>query len=121
MTRYAPPAARTPQKSTNLSLVALAGVGFAAVGLSHFVAPRPWIAITRVAFPRNTPQWVRRNGVTEVALGSLIVADATRPIGYAATAGYAGLIGFRITVTTASNTRRIAGAITRRLRRRPNR
>lgn len=120
MTNSAPPAARTLQTSTNLPPVALAGMGFAAVGLSHFVAPRPWTAVTRVAFPRNTPQWVRRNGVTEVTLGSLLVADTTRSIAYAATAGYAGFIGLRITATAASTTRRTIGSTMRRLRLRPN-
>lgn len=66
----------------------LAGLGLAGVGLSHFVKPELFEAMTVQAFPRNTRQFIYVNGGIETALGLGLAARKTRKLAVVGTVGY---------------------------------
>jgi uncharacterized membrane protein len=72
----------------------LAGLGIAATGIAHFIAPSAFEAITKPAFPKDTDKWIMRNGASETAIGTLITLRPTRRLGFAALAAYVGWLGF---------------------------
>ncbi|GAS95634.1 membrane protein [Mycolicibacterium canariasense] len=63
--------------SRTARLMGLIGAG---VGLAHFVDPRSFMAITGVAFPRNTQTYVYVNGGLETVIGLLFSRAQTRVI-----------------------------------------
>jgi len=70
------------------------GLGLAATGIAHFVAPDAFVGITKSAFPNDTEEWVKRNGATETALGVAILLPKTRKLGVLGLLGYVGWLGF---------------------------
>ena len=77
-------------------LPTLAGVGLAATGLAHFVAPQAFLGITRAPFPDDTDTWVLRNGACETAVGAAIANPRTRTLGYVGLAAYVGWLGLNV-------------------------
>ena len=74
-------------------LPTLAGVGLAATGIAHFVAPQAFLGITRGPFPADTDTWVLRNGACETVVGAAIAVPRTRTLGYVGLAAYVGWLG----------------------------
>ncbi|MCW2904720.1 MAG: putative secreted protein [Streptosporangiaceae bacterium] len=72
-----------------------AGVLLAATGAAHFAVPKRFEAVTALAFPENTGQWVYRNGATELALGLALAVPRTRKLGAAGVAAYTAWLGTR--------------------------
>lgn len=72
----------------------LAGIGIAATGIAHFIAPSAFEAITKPAFPKDTDKWIMRNGATETAVGLAIALPATRKLGLVGLAVYGAWLGF---------------------------
>ena len=70
------------------------GLGLAATGIAHFVAPDAFVGITKAAFPTDTEEWVKRNGATETALGVALLLPKTRKLGVVGLLGYVGWLGF---------------------------
>ncbi|MCW2494824.1 hypothetical protein [Jatrophihabitans sp.] len=70
------------------------GLGLAATGIAHFVAPDVFVGITKAAFPKDTVGWVKRNGATEAAVGLALVVPKTRRLGTLGLLGYLGWLGF---------------------------
>lgn len=81
---------------TSSRLTTAAGLGLAATGVAHFVAPDAFLGITRGPFPDDTGTWVLRDGACETAIGVAIAVPATRKIGYAGLAAYVGWLGFNV-------------------------
>ncbi|GAA3242181.1 hypothetical protein [Actinocorallia longicatena] len=67
-----------------------AGIVLAATGAAHLIVPKPFEVITRPLFPNDTATWVKRNGVTELAIGAAVAVPETRRPGLAALAVYGG-------------------------------
>jgi len=78
-----------------MALLRTAGLLLAAAGAAHFVAPAPFEAITKPLFPEDTADWVKRNGLTELALGVAVALPKTRKAGLAGLAIYSGWLGRR--------------------------
>ncbi|WP_436793822.1 hypothetical protein [Actinospongicola halichondriae] len=78
-----------------MSIATIAGVGLAATGAAHFVAPDAFRAMTEGPFPDDTDAWIKRNGATELVVGLLIAKQSTRKIGLVGLAAYAGFLGSR--------------------------
>lgn len=77
--------------------MALSGkVGFllAATGVAHFVVPDTFEEIIKPVFPKDTAQWVQRNGASETAIGVAMMVPATRKLGKLALLGYLGWLGY---------------------------
>ena len=72
----------------------LAGLGIAATGAAHFVAPELFRDLTKMAFPNDTEEWIKRNGATELALGLAVALPATRKLGFAGLGAYGAWLGF---------------------------
>jgi uncharacterized membrane protein len=72
----------------NSRAVQVAGLGLAAVGLSHFVRPQLFESITVAAFPRDTRQHIYVNGGIETAIGIGLAAPKTRRLAVLGTVGY---------------------------------
>jgi len=70
------------------------GLGLAATGIAHFVAPDAFVGITKNAFPNDTEEWVKRNGATETAIGVAMLLPKTRKLGVLGLLGYVGWLGF---------------------------
>ncbi|ULE35536.1 hypothetical protein K3G64_06465 [Mycobacterium sp. IDR2000157661] len=66
----------------------MAGLGVAAVGVSHFVKPQLFESATVQAFPRNTRQFIYLNGGIETAIGLGLASRRTRKLAALATVGY---------------------------------
>ena len=79
-----------------MALLSVGKVGFllTALGAAHFAAPEAFEEVTRVAFPENTQEWVKRNGATEAAIGAAMMLKPTRKLGVAALLGYTGWLGY---------------------------
>lgn len=78
-----------------MSIATIAGVGLAATGAAHFVAPDAFRAMTAQAFPDDTDAWIKRNGASELVIGLLIAKKSSRKLGMAGLAGYVALIASR--------------------------
>lgn len=74
----------------------LAGLGLAATGVAHFIAPSAFEAITKPAFPKDTDKWIMRNGASETAIGMAIALPATRKLGLAGLGVYGAWLGSRV-------------------------
>lgn len=61
--------------------VRLTGVALATSGFAHFVAPSPFVAISRPVFPERTARWVKINGGSEAAIGLALIDSRTRVFG----------------------------------------
>lgn len=72
------------------------GVGVAGMGAAHFVAPKPFEAISKVAFPEDTRRWVYQNGGTELLLGLALTFPRTRVLGYIGGTAYVAFLGSRV-------------------------
>jgi len=70
------------------------GLGLAASGIAHFVAPDAFVGVTKNAFPNDTEEWVKRNGATETAIGVAMLLPKTRKLGVLGLLGYVGWLGF---------------------------
>lgn len=57
------------------------GVASATSGLAHFVAPRPFAAISKPLFPEDTAKWVKVNGASEAIVGLALINRRTRAFG----------------------------------------
>ena len=79
-----------------MALLSVGKVGFllTALGAAHFAAPEACEEVTRVAFPENTQEWVKRNGATDAAIGAAMMLKPTRKLGVAALLGYTGWLGY---------------------------
>jgi uncharacterized membrane protein len=71
----------------------LFGIGLAATGVAHFIAPSAFEPITKPAFPNDTRDWVLRHGAAETAIGLAITLPATRKLGFAALGAYGAWLG----------------------------
>lgn len=76
-------------------LTSIAGLGLAATGVAHFVAPQLFMGITKPVFPENTSTWVKRNGASELAIGLAIAVPVTRKLGLAGLTAYGAHLGRR--------------------------
>ncbi|WP_338886489.1 hypothetical protein [Rhodococcus sovatensis] len=72
------------------------GLGLAATGAAHFVVPEAFEGITKRPFPKDTREWISRNGATELAVGAAIAYPKTRTIGFVGLGAYVGWLGFNI-------------------------
>jgi uncharacterized membrane protein len=79
-----------------MALLSTGKVGFllAALGAAHFAAPDAFEEVTKLAFPENTKDWVKRNGATEAALGLAMMLKPTRKLGVVGVLGYTGWLGY---------------------------
>ncbi|MEC4616367.1 MULTISPECIES: GNAT family protein [Tsukamurella] len=73
----------------------ISGVLLAASGAAHFVAPRPFVFISKPMFPDDTEKWVRRNGAAEAGIGLALIRKETRPIGFVGLIAYVVYLGDR--------------------------
>lgn len=71
------------------------GVTVAATGIAHFVAPRPFVALTKPMFTEDTEKWVQVNGATETAIGLALVDRRTRLYGLIGLLAYSAYLGDR--------------------------
>lgn len=74
----------------------VSGVVLAASGLAHFVAPRPFIFISKPMFPDDTEKWVQRNGAAETAIGLALISKPTRAAGFVGLIVYGVYLGDRL-------------------------
>lgn len=72
----------------------LAGIGLAATGIAHFIAPGLFKAITKPAFPEDTDKWIMRNGASETAIGAAIALRSTRKLGFVGLGVYGAWLAF---------------------------
>lgn len=72
----------------------LFGLGLAATGIAHFIAPDLFKDVTKVAFPNNTDQAIQQNGAIETTLGLAIAGSKTRKLGFLGLLAYGGWLGF---------------------------
>ena len=79
-----------------MALLSTGKLGFlvAATGAAHFVAPDAFEDVTKMAFPQDTSEWVKRNGATESAIGVAMMLKPTRKLGVLGLLGYVGWLGF---------------------------
>jgi uncharacterized membrane protein len=70
------------------------GLGLAATGIAHFIAPDAFIGLTKSAFPEDTDAWVKRNGAAETVVGLTLVVPRTRRLGKLGLLAYLGWLGF---------------------------
>lgn len=75
-------------------MIKLFGLGLAATGVAHFIAPQYFKEITMVAFPHNTDQAIQQNGAIETAVGLAIAGSKTRKLGVLGLLAYGGWLGF---------------------------
>ncbi|MFW0792014.1 hypothetical protein [Gordonia sp. CPCC 205333] len=71
------------------------GVGLATSGFAHFVAPGPFVAISRFVFPEDTDNWVKVNGASEAAIGLALLDSRTRTAGVIGLLVYCAYLGDR--------------------------
>lgn len=76
-------------------LLTISGLGLAATGVAHFVAPQLFEPITAPVFPDDTSEWIKRNGASETVIGFAIAAPATRKLGFLGLAIYGAFLGSR--------------------------
>ncbi|TRW82746.1 hypothetical protein FK535_12335 [Mycolicibacterium sp. 018/SC-01/001] len=77
----------------NSSAAKIAGLGLAATGLSHFVAPQIYEGMTKAAFPDNTRTHVYVDGGIETALGLGLAAAKTRKLALLGLLAYGAYLG----------------------------
>ena len=81
-----------------MALFSAGKLGFliAATGAAHFVVPEVFEDVTKAAFPDDTSEWVKRNGLTEAGLGLALMAPPTRKLGVLGLLGYLGWLGYNV-------------------------
>ncbi|SDD66649.1 DoxX family protein [Actinokineospora iranica] len=72
------------------------GLLIAGTGAAHFAAPQVFEPVSAKAFPKDTRQWVYRNGATEIVLGAAVAGRRTRKLGVLGLLAYAGWLGSRV-------------------------
>jgi uncharacterized membrane protein len=72
------------------------GIGLALTGAAHFVVPEAFEGITKHPFPKDTRDWINRNGATELTLGAAIAYPKTRTIGLVGLGAYVGWLGYNV-------------------------
>lgn len=75
-------------------MLRITGLLIAITGIAHFVAPQLFKDITKVAFPEDTDEWIKRNGAIETAIGSTIAIEKTRKLGLLGLGAYTGWLAF---------------------------
>ena len=65
------------------SIATIGGIGLAATGVAHFVAPQLFHGITAPAFPDDVDTAIKVNGTLETVIGAAIAVPKTRTIGLA--------------------------------------
>lgn len=81
------------------------GVVIAGSGLAHFVAPTPFVAISKPIFPEDTEKWVQVNGASELAIGTALAVKQTRPIGVVGLIAYGVYLGDNVVKYVATRFR----------------
>ena len=86
-----------------MALISVGKLGLlvTALGAAHFAAPEAFEEVTKVAFPENTEEWVKRNGATEAAIGVAMMLKPPRKLGVLGLLGCTGWLGY-----TAANAQR---------------
>jgi len=79
-----------------MSIATIAGLGLAATGAAHFVAPDAFRAITEGPFPDDTDGWIKKNGTTELVVGLLIAKKSTRKLGLLGLGAYGAFLASRV-------------------------
>jgi uncharacterized membrane protein len=79
-----------------LKPIPLLGALIAATGAAHFAKPDTFEQLSMAAFPKDTKDWVARNGASEVAIGLAMIVKPTRKLGVLALLGYTGWLGSRV-------------------------
>lgn len=77
-----------------MAILAKFGLLLTGVGAAHFVVPEFFESVTKLAFPVDTAEWVKRNGGAEVGLGLAMVLPPTRKLALLGLAGYTGWLGY---------------------------
>ena len=79
-----------------MAILSTGKVGFlvAATGVAHFAAPDAFEPLTARAFPKDTAEWVKRNGAAETGIGLAMMLKPTRTLGVLALLGYTGWLGY---------------------------
>jgi uncharacterized membrane protein len=77
-----------------MALTGKLGLLVAAVGAAHFAAPEAFEGVTRTVHPKDTQDWVLRDGASEVAIGLAMMVPFTRRLGVLSLLGYAGWLGY---------------------------
>jgi uncharacterized membrane protein len=79
-----------------MALVSTGKLGFliTALGVAHFAAPDKFEEVTKAAFPKDTQEWVGRNGAAEIGIGVAMMLKPTRKLGVLALLGYTGWLGY---------------------------
>jgi uncharacterized membrane protein len=77
-----------------MALTGKLGFLVASLGVAHFAAPDRFEEVTKVAFPKDTKEWVTRNGAAETAIGVAMMLRPTRKLGLLAFLGYTGWLGY---------------------------
>jgi uncharacterized membrane protein len=72
----------------------LTGFLIALTGIAHFIAPQYFKDMTKLAFPEDTDDWIKRNGAIETAVGASIAIQKTRRLGFLGLGAYAGWLAF---------------------------
>lgn len=84
-----------------MSVATIAGLGLAATGAAHFVAPDAFRSITEPAFPDDTDEWIKRNGATELVVGLLLAKKSTRKLGVLGLGAYGAFLASRVSGANA--------------------
>lgn len=75
-------------------LARLTGLGIAATGIAHFLAPDLFRDLTKTAFPEDTDKWIQVNGSIETGVGLAIASRKTRRLGVFSLLAYTVWLGF---------------------------
>lgn len=75
-------------------MIRITGFLIALTGIAHFIAPQYFKDLTKVAFPEDTDEWIKRNGAIETALGTTIALQKTRKLGFLGLGTYVGWLAF---------------------------
>jgi uncharacterized membrane protein len=79
-----------------MALLSAGKFGFitALAGAAHFAAPDAFVEMTKRAFPEDTDAWVKRNGASEVAIGTALMLPKTRKLAKLGLLAYVGWLGY---------------------------
>jgi uncharacterized membrane protein len=75
-------------------MIRITGLLIALTGIAHFIAPQYFKDITKVAFPEDTDEWIKRNGAIETTIGTTIALQKTRKLGFLGLGAYVGWLAF---------------------------
>ena len=77
-----------------MALTGKLGLLLTATGAAHFAAPALFEDVTKAVFPKDTADWVKRNGASETAIGLAMMLPKTRRLGVLGLLGYTGWLGY---------------------------